>query len=392
MSKEGWQTSTMSPVDVKHIEAQREIIFNKGFIYTTIGIASGLIIIIFIIGVVFLCRRNNRREQNLAQQSCTVTYETIDSGAAYTALKIGSSGTPIIGSEDLTLFARLSSIGRGDFGEVWKGGLNVSHFHKDVAVRLVSDQVAKSGDFLQAIRVLYELSDQLNVVKCLGYCPEKGSILYEFVSGGTLLTYLQAKRGHSQPTYKNLKPKSERLNDDDEGRLLNMAWQVAKGMEFLVSKKITHGALCAHNVLLADEKLCKISDYGLSTSLFRDKVKLTRWSCPETMATGGQSTEGDIWSFGIVLWEIVTLGSRPYPKMTFDMVQMKVIDGYQMPRPHHCGQEVYAVMAGCWEKEAGKRSSFDLILKSLETILEKAHNYMSLSKIDDGLYESTLDM
>nr|XP_054772325.1 tyrosine kinase receptor Cad96Ca-like [Lytechinus pictus] len=255
-----------------------------------------------------------------------------------------------------------------------------------------SDQVVESGNFPQAIRVLNELTDQLNVVKCLGYCQEKGSILYEFVSGGSLLTYLQAKRGQSQPTYNNLKPKRERLTDDDEGRLLNMAWQVAKGMEFLVSQKITHGALCAHNVLLADEKLCKISDYGLSTSLFRDKVKLTRWSCPETMATGGQSTEGDIWSFGIVLWEIVTLGSRPYPKMTFDMVQMKVIDGYQMPRPQHCGQEVYAVMAGCWEKEAGKRSSFDQILKSLETILEKAHNYMSLSNIDDGLYESTLDM
>eukprot|EP00057_Strongylocentrotus_purpuratus_P015462 XP_011669936.1 PREDICTED: tyrosine-protein kinase receptor Tie-1-like [Strongylocentrotus purpuratus] len=183
----------------------------------------------------------------------------------------------------------------------------------------------------------------------------------------------------SQPTYGNPKPNGVRV---DEGSLLNLAWQIAKGMQFLTSKKIIHGTLCAHNVLLADRKQCKLSDYGLSSSLFSDKVKPTRWSSPETMVTGDQSTEGDSWSFGIVLWEIVTLGARPYPKMTFDTVQKEVAYGYQMPRPRHCGQEVYKVMSGCWEKEAINRSNFDQIVKSLERILEKTH-YSSLLQLLD---------
>nr|XP_054761110.1 fibroblast growth factor receptor 2-like [Lytechinus pictus] len=249
------------------------------------------------------------------------------------------------------------------------------------------NRVTKSLQVLQTIKVLYNLSDQPNIVKCLGYCKEQGSILYEFISGGTLLTHLQTSGLQSQPTYS--KPNGVRI---EEGTLLNLAWQVAKGMQFLASKKITHGALCAHNVLLGERKQCKISDYGLSSSISGDVAKPTRWSSPETMVTGDQTTEGDIWSFGIILWEIVTLGARPYPNMTFGTVQTEVAKGYQMPRPRHCAQEVYAVMTGCWEKEPINRSNFDHILKTMEMILEKTHSYLSLNDLDERLYASTLDL
>eukprot|EP00057_Strongylocentrotus_purpuratus_P007969 XP_011662443.1 PREDICTED: tyrosine kinase receptor Cad96Ca-like [Strongylocentrotus purpuratus] len=298
-----------------------------------------------------------------------MAYEMIQTGdSAYTALKLGPSYSPIIAPGNVTFFTRLGSIGRGDFGEVWKGELRSNQSQVDVAIRQIPDQVTKSSNVLEAVSVLSELADQPNVVTCLGYCQEQGSILYEFISGGTLLTHLQTTGVESQPTYGNLKPKGVRL---DEGSLLNLAWQIAKGMQFLGSKKIIHGTLCAHNVLLADGRQCKLSDYGLSSSLFSDKGKPTRWSSPESMGTGDQSTYGDIWSFGIVLWEIVTLGARPYPNMTFDAVQTEVDNGYQMPRPRHCAQEVYTVMSGCWEKEPTNRSNFDQTLTSLERILEK---------------------
>nr|XP_054761117.1 tyrosine-protein kinase receptor Tie-1-like [Lytechinus pictus] len=251
------------------------------------------------------------------------------------------------------------------------------------------DRVTKSLQVLQAIKILYKLSDQPNIVKCLGYCKEQGSILYEFISGGTLLTHLQTSGVQSQPTYSNLKPNGVRI---DEGTLLNLAWQVAKGMQFLASKKIIHGTLCAHNVLLGERKQCKISDYGLSNSLFSDQSKATRWSSPETMVTSDPTTEGDIWSFGIVLWEIVTLGARPYPNMTFTAVQTEVANGYQMPRPRHCAQEVYAVMTDCWEKDPTNKTNFDRILKDLERILEKTHSYLSLNDLDERLYASTIDV
>ncbi|XP_041470902.1 tyrosine-protein kinase receptor Tie-1-like [Lytechinus variegatus] len=308
---------------------------------------------------------------------------------AYTALKLDSSHSFVIARENVTFFTRLGPIGRGDFGVVWKGDLCSKQDHLDVAIRQIPDRVTNSSQVLQAIEVLYRLSDQPNITKCLGYSKEQGSILYEFISGGTLLTHLQTSGVQSQPTYSNLKPNGVRIEEDT---LLNLAWQVAKGMLFLASKKITHGALCAHNVLLGERKQCKISDYGLSSSFFGDVAKPTRWSSPETMATGDQTTEGDIWSFGIVLWEIVTLGARPYPNMTFTSVQTEVANGYQMPRPRHCAQEVYAIMTGCWKKDTTNRTNFDLILKDLEMILEKNHSYLSLNDLDERLYASSIDM
>ncbi|XP_041471387.1 tyrosine-protein kinase receptor Tie-1-like [Lytechinus variegatus] len=122
------------------------------------------------------------------------------------------------------------------------------------------------------------------------------------------------------------------------------------------------------------------------------KQKATRWSSPETMVASDPTTEGDIWSFGIVLWEIVTLGARPYPNMTFTTVQTKVANGYQMPRPRHCAQEVYAIMTGCWEKDPRNRTNFDRILKDLERILEKTHSYLSLNDLDEGVYASAIDI
>nr|XP_054761151.1 tyrosine-protein kinase receptor Tie-1-like [Lytechinus pictus] len=316
-------------------------------------------------------------------------FSVSSNNVAYTELKLDSSHSSVIARENVTFFTRLGSIGRGDFGAVWKGDLRSKQKYLDVAIRQIPDRVAKSLQVLQAIKILHKLSDQPNIVKCIGYCKEQGSILYEFISGGTLLTHLQTSGVQSQPTYSNLKPNGIRIN---EGTLLNFAWQVAKGMQFLATKKIIHGTLCAHNVLLGDRKQCKISDYGLSSSLFSDQGKATRWSSPETMVTGDPTTEGDIWSFGIVLWEIVTLGARPYPNMAFTTVQTEVANGYQMPRPRHCAQEVYAVMTDCWAKDPTNRTNFDRILKDLERILEKTHNYLSLNDLDERLYASTTDM
>eukprot|EP00057_Strongylocentrotus_purpuratus_P023837 XP_011678311.1 PREDICTED: uncharacterized protein LOC100891033 [Strongylocentrotus purpuratus] len=166
-----------------------------------------------------------------------MAYEMIQNGdGAYTALKLGPSHSSTIASENVTFFTRLGSIGRGDFGGVWKGELRSNQSQVNVAIRQIPVQVTESTNVLRAVKVLSELPDQPNVVKCLGYCQEKGSILYEFISGGTLLTHLQTTGVQPQPTYGNLKPKRVRI---DEGSLLNLAWQTAKGMQYLASKKVT---------------------------------------------------------------------------------------------------------------------------------------------------------
>ncbi|XP_071480809.1 tyrosine kinase receptor Cad96Ca-like [Diadema antillarum] len=188
------------------------------------------------------------------------------------------------------------------FGDVWKGELRTKQGAASVALRQVT-----------------------------------GTTVHEFVSGGTLLTFLQFDNQSSKSPYGNIKPAKPRL---DESQLLKFAWQVAKGMEFLASNKIIHGNLCAHNIMMTEDRICKISDYGMTSFMPLSGSKPTRWMSPEGMQDRKWSIEGDVWSYGILLWEIVTLGARPYPKMTMDMVKQQVTQGYKMPRPSHCGQEL----------------------------------------------------
>eukprot|EP00057_Strongylocentrotus_purpuratus_P021621 XP_011676095.1 PREDICTED: uncharacterized protein LOC105444036 [Strongylocentrotus purpuratus] len=158
----------------------------------------------------------SRESRHVSQEANDNTaYEMIQNGdRAYTSLKLGQSHSSIIAPENVTFFTRLGSIGRGDFGGVWKGELLSNQSQVAVAIRQIPDQVTKSTNVLRAVKVLSELPDHPNVVTCLGYCQEQGSILYEFISWGTLLTHLQTTGVQSQPTYGNLKPKRVRIDEE----------------------------------------------------------------------------------------------------------------------------------------------------------------------------------
>ncbi|XP_071479377.1 tyrosine-protein kinase SRK3-like [Diadema antillarum] len=295
-------------------------------------------------------------------------YEMIESrskgNAVYQPL---TPSTVALEPENLTFFSRLGSIGLGKFGDVWKGELRTKQGVAPVALRQITESVP---DLLQVVKYLQKLPNHQNIVRCLGFCEEYRTIVHEFVSGGTLLTFLQFNNQSSKSPYGNVKPTRPRF---DESKLLKFAWQVAKGMEFLASNKIIHGNLCAHNILMTGDRICKISDYGMTSFISPSGRKPARWSSPEGMQNTNWTLEGDVWSYGILLWEIVTLGARPFPKMTMDMVRQQVTKGYKMPRPSHCGQELYSIMTSCWEMEPAKRCSYDVIQRKLEPIMEVYH-------------------
>ncbi|XP_071479378.1 tyrosine kinase receptor Cad96Ca-like [Diadema antillarum] len=314
-------------------------------------------------------------------------YEMIESrskgNAVYQPL---TPSTVALEPENLTFFSRLGSIGLGKFGDVWKGELRTKQGVAPVALRQITVSVP---DLLQVVKYLQKLPNHQNIVRCLGFCEEYRTIVHEFVSGGTLLTFLKFNNQSSKSPYGNIKPARPRF---DESKLLKFAWQVAKGMEFLASNKIIHGNLCAHNILMTEDRICKISDYGMTSFISPSGRKPTRWMSPEGMQNKNWTLESDIWSYGILLWEIVTLGARPYPKMTMDMVKQQVTKGYKMPRPSHCGQELYSIMTSCWEIVPAKRCSYDVIQRKLEPIMEVYHEYLSLQNLDERLYESVADI
>ncbi|XP_061086315.1 platelet-derived growth factor receptor alpha isoform X2 [Conger conger] len=172
------------------------------------------------------------------------------------------------------------------------------------------------------------------------------------------------------------------LDDVTEGLstmdLLSFTFQVARGMDFLASKNCVHRDLAARNVLLSHGKIVKICDFGLARDIMHDNNYVSKgstflpvkWMAPESIFDNLYTTLSDVWSYGILLWEIFSLGGTPYPGMVVDSsFYNKIKSGYRMSKPEHATSDVYEVMMRCWNSEPEKRPSFHSLSETVATLL-----------------------
>ncbi|XP_072236573.1 tyrosine-protein kinase Fes/Fps [Leuresthes tenuis] len=254
-------------------------------------------------------------------------------------------------------------IGRGNFGEVYSG-----HLRSDdtpVAVKSCKENLAPEhkSKFLMEARILKQYNHP-NIVKLIGVCTQKQPIyiIMELIQGGDFLSFLR-NEGHS------LKPKM----------LVKMTENVAAGMEYLESKKCIHRDLAARNCLVADHNVVKISDFGMSRqqddgvysaegSLRQIPVK---WTAPEALNYGRYTTQSDVWSFGVLLWETFSMGMTPYTSMNNQQTRDEVEKGYRMSAPHGCPVEISRIMSSCWQYDPRNRPSFKKLRTELSAIYSK---------------------
>lgn len=287
-------------------------------------------------------------------------------------------------------------LGEGCFGQVWKcEAWNISGLEgvTTVAVKTLKENAGEreTKDLLSELDVMKALDPHPNVVRLLGSCTEKDPIyvIMEYVPFGKLQTYLRNNR--AEHYYKNLHGSSKSLTSQD---LTSFAYNVARGMDFLSSKGIIHRDLAARNVLVGEDKVCKVADFGFardveSSHIYERKSEgrlPIRWMAPESLFDNVFSVKTDVWSFGILMWEIVTLGSTPYPGMAANEVMQKVREGHRLDKPDHCKREMYNIMYYCWDRDPDQRPSFSELAQILEQLLVSDTDYIELERFPDHFY------
>ncbi|XP_051046837.1 tyrosine-protein kinase Fer isoform X2 [Phodopus roborovskii] len=264
----------------------------------------------------------------------------------------------ILNHEDVSLGALL---GKGNFGEVYKGTL------KDktaVAVKTCKEDLPQELKikFLQEAKILKQY-DHPNIVKLIGVCTQRQPvyIIMELVPGGDFLSFLRKRKDE-------LKLK----------QLVRFSLDVASGMLYLESKNCIHRDLAARNCLVGENNVLKISDFGMSrqedggvySSSGLKQIPI-KWTAPEALNYGRYSSESDVWSFGILLWETFSLGVCPYPGMTNQQAREQVERGYRMSAPQNCPEEISKIMMKCWDYKPENRPKFNDLHKELTAIKKK---------------------
>ncbi|XP_057706895.1 vascular endothelial growth factor receptor 3 isoform X1 [Corythoichthys intestinalis] len=356
-------------------------------------------------------------------------------------------------------------LGHGAFGKVIEAsiyGLSKSTRLDTVAVKMLKDGATASEHkaLMSELKILIHIGNHLNVVNLLGACTKQNGplmVIVEYCKYGNLSNFLRAKRefflpyrdrspktqsqvrrmieagqmdqrARNQPPSSssspliglqtpssnktNQKPGLEKLEDlwktpltiED---LICYSFQVARGMEFLASRKCIHRDLAARNILLSENNVVKICDFGLARDIYKDPDYVRKgnarlplkWMAPESIFDKVYTSQSDVWSFGVLLWEIFSLGASPYPGVQIDEDFCKRLkDGVRMRSPETASPEIYGIMLACWHGEPKERPPFPALVQTLGNLLQDnslpdGKDYIPLnhshSSEDDGFSQAS---
>ncbi|KAM6129977.1 fibroblast growth factor receptor 2 isoform 5-T5 [Phoenicopterus ruber ruber] len=260
-----------------------------------------------------------------------------------------------------------------------------------VAVKMLKDDATEKdlSDLVSEMEMMKMIGKHKNIINLLGACTQDGPlyVIVEYASKGNLREYLRARRppGMEYSFDINRVPEEQMTFKD----LVSCTYQLARGMEYLASQKCIHRDLAARNVLVTENKVMKIADFGLARDINNiDYYKKTtngrlpvKWMAPEALFDRVYTHQSDVWSFGVLMWEIFTLGGSPYPGIPVEELFKLLKEGHRMDKPANCTNELYMMMRDCWHAVPSQRPTFKQLVEDLDRILTLTTNeeYLDLS-------------
>ncbi|XP_017879766.1 proto-oncogene tyrosine-protein kinase ROS isoform X2 [Ceratina calcarata] len=394
--------SRSSPV-IDLTEATGGILAAQQHLGLVLGLIVPVITIVLICFCYFLCLYRQRKEDKktvLPPLMSDVELATlreiprgnfVQSNALYASTLHNDpddSTLPKIRREQITL---AKFLGSGAFGEVFQG--NAKDLERPgitpVAIKTLRKGASaqEKTEFLQEARLMSHFRHK-HVLRLLGVCLDTDPplLVLELMEAGDLLSYLRASRS-LQPT----DPHALRLQD-----LLAMCEDVARGCRYLEELHFVHRDLACRNCLVSardrENRVVKIGDFGLARDIYKNDyyrkegegLLPVRWMAPESLVDGVFTSQSDVWAFGVLIWEITSLGQQPYPARTNIEVLHHVRAGGRLPKPLNCPPGLHQLMLRCWSA-ADARPSFKVCLESIVSLRGTIED-TTLSPIHAGHY------
>ncbi|XP_065188407.1 tyrosine-protein kinase RYK-like [Sycon ciliatum] len=363
---------------------------------------GGLVLILLVILMLVTCyyKRYNRRLKRLRDQ--TAAQELMNENSQYEGGRVpgtgysgytrteGSGLMPLEQEEVTRVMVKLrqewtetldgfllprdiisygKEIGRGAFGRVLKGSIVYGDAEREVAIKTLKSVSAQSDlyEFLEEAVVMKEF-DHPNVVALMGVCIEGDQppmVCLEMMHNGDLRSYLRRSRG--------LEPQHGPVGEMSVAQLLEFCAMILDGMTYLSAQNFVHRDLATRNCMLNKDLIVKIGDFGLARDIHGEVYYVmgtprrlpVKWMAFESLQDQVFNSMTDVWSFGVVMWEIFSLGQSPYPGVDNSEMIEYLISGRRMAMPPKCPDDFYNLMLACWTIDKKHRPTFKQLVPML---------------------------
>uniref|UniRef100_A0A8C6PS74 receptor protein-tyrosine kinase n=1 Tax=Nothobranchius furzeri TaxID=105023 RepID=A0A8C6PS74_NOTFU len=359
--------------------------------------AAGLVFLVAVVVIIIVCNRRRGFERGDSEYTDKLQHYT--SGHMSPGMKIyidpftyedpNEAVREFAKEIDISCVKIEQVIGAGEFGEVCSGNLKLPGKRE----MFVAIKTLKSGytekqrrDFLSEASIMGQF-DHPNVIHLEGVVTKSSPVMIitEFMENGSLDTFLRQNDGQFTVI-----------------QLVGMLRGIASGMKYLADMNYVHRDLAARNILVNSNLVCKVSDFGLSrfleddtsdptyTSALGGKIPI-RWTAPEAIQYRKFTSASDVWSYGIVMWEVMSYGERPYWDMTNQDVINAIEQDYRLPPPMDCPSALHQLMLDCWQKDRNNRPKYSQIVNNLDKMIRNPNTLKAMTPLSSGVHLPLLD-